>query len=148
MATVSINWWPWGGVSVCFNEGELKDLFSADDTAAGIATLLTAYPNPAVQAAGAGIGAWLQVEKGVAEAVDQGGGVCFFLPWIALAFQQWWAVIPTALPPPQIWQGEAVTAAGLAPAGAAVAASQQFGANQQTDVFFVDKQGRLNVSWV
>src|SRR5262249_29145441 len=46
------------------------------------------------------------------------------------------------------WAGPLpISAAGLAPPGAAVAASQQFGLDQ-TDVFFVDTQGRLNVSWV
>jgi hypothetical protein len=38
--------------------------------------------------------------------------------------------------------------AGLAPAGAAIAVSQQFGAVNQTDVFVVDKAGQLNVFWV
>jgi len=38
--------------------------------------------------------------------------------------------------------------AGFAPSGASVAASQQFGAVDQTDVFVVDKSGQLNVFWV
>ena len=37
---------------------------------------------------------------------------------------------------------------GLAPAGASVAASQQFGASNQTDVFLIDNNGQLNVFWV
>jgi len=37
---------------------------------------------------------------------------------------------------------------GLARAGAAVAASQQFGAKNQTDVFVIGQNGQLNVFWV
>ena len=37
---------------------------------------------------------------------------------------------------------------GIAPPGACVAACQQFGAANQTDVFFFDKNGQLNVCWV
>ena len=37
---------------------------------------------------------------------------------------------------------------GLAPAGAPVAVSQQFGANNQTNVFLVDNTGRLVTFWV
>jgi hypothetical protein len=36
----------------------------------------------------------------------------------------------------------------LAHPGAAIAASQQFGANNQTDVFLIDQNGQLNVFWV
>ena len=97
MATWDVNWWPWGGVTVCFNEDELKELFAADDTAAGVDVLLALSVAPLpVQTAGILIAAWLQTEKGVAEAVDQGAGVCFFLPWLALALSQWWALIPSA----------------------------------------------------
>ena len=46
------------------------------------------------------------------------------------------------------WNGpKTLGTAGLAPAGAPVAASQQFGVNQ-TDVFLVDNNGQLNVFWV
>jgi hypothetical protein len=47
------------------------------------------------------------------------------------------------------WGGPlGIGSAGFAPAGAAVAASQQFGAVNQTDVFVVDNAGQLNVFWV
>jgi hypothetical protein len=46
------------------------------------------------------------------------------------------------------WNGpEPIGPAGMAAPGSNVAASQQFGANQ-TDVFFVDPNGQLNVVWV
>ncbi|HEY2392825.1 MAG TPA: hypothetical protein VGK22_16740 [Candidatus Angelobacter sp.] len=46
------------------------------------------------------------------------------------------------------WQGPGkIGPAGIAPPGACVAASQQIGLNQ-TDVFLIDKEGKLNVYWV
>jgi hypothetical protein len=46
------------------------------------------------------------------------------------------------------WNGpEKIGPAGIANPGCAVAASQQFGLSQ-TDVFLVDKNGRLNIFWV
>jgi hypothetical protein len=46
------------------------------------------------------------------------------------------------------WQGPIrISAPGVAPPGARVAASAQFGLTQ-TDVFFVDNNGALNVAWV
>lgn len=47
------------------------------------------------------------------------------------------------------WQGPVrITATGIAPAGADLAASPQYGLDQQTDVFFIDNDGALNVMWV
>ena len=47
------------------------------------------------------------------------------------------------------WGGpEAIGPANLFPAGANLAKSQQFGCNNQTDVFVADKNGQLNVFWV
>jgi hypothetical protein len=47
------------------------------------------------------------------------------------------------------WSGPlGIGPAGIFPPGAPVAASQQFGAANQTDVFVVDKAGQLNVFWV
>lgn len=47
------------------------------------------------------------------------------------------------------WGGPVgIGSAGNAPAGANLAVSQQFGANNQTDVFLVDNSGQLNVFWV
>jgi hypothetical protein len=47
------------------------------------------------------------------------------------------------------WGGpQGIGPTGFAPEGAAVAASQQFGAVNQTDVFVVDQAGQLNVFWV
>jgi hypothetical protein len=47
------------------------------------------------------------------------------------------------------WQGpQAITPTGTAPAGAVLAASQQFGIANQTDVFVVDNFGATRVSWV
>jgi hypothetical protein len=47
------------------------------------------------------------------------------------------------------WNGpETIGPAGLAPPGARIATSQQFGISNQTDVFLVDNQGQLNVFWV
>ncbi len=46
------------------------------------------------------------------------------------------------------WNGPVkIGSKGIAPSGAALAVSQQFGATQ-TDVFLVDKNGQLNVFWV
>jgi hypothetical protein len=41
-----------------------------------------------------------------------------------------------------------ISPTGFAPPGAALAASQQFGISNQTDVFTVDSSGALTVSWV
>ncbi|WP_080413483.1 hypothetical protein [Burkholderia ubonensis] len=47
------------------------------------------------------------------------------------------------------WNGPApISPPGLFPAGAAVAASNQFGISDQTDVFAVDGNGILHVAWV
>jgi hypothetical protein len=47
------------------------------------------------------------------------------------------------------WAGPAaISSIGVAPPGAAVAASRQFGISDQTDVFFVGNDGALNVAWV
>ena len=47
------------------------------------------------------------------------------------------------------WQGpEKIGLTGFANPGSSVTASQQFGINNQTDVFLVDKTGQLNVFWV
>jgi hypothetical protein len=47
------------------------------------------------------------------------------------------------------WQGPlGIAAAGTAPAGAGLAASQQFGIANQTDVFVVGGNGATQVSWV
>jgi hypothetical protein len=48
-----------------------------------------------------------------------------------------------------VWNGPVLVGpADLAGSGAAIAATQQFGALNQTDVFVVDKNGQLNVFWV
>ncbi len=47
------------------------------------------------------------------------------------------------------WSGpQTISSAGLAPPGGGVAAGQQIGGNNQTDVFLVDNNGQLNVFWV
>jgi hypothetical protein len=47
------------------------------------------------------------------------------------------------------WGGPVkIGAKNTAPAGAALAVSQQFGAPNQTDVYFIDHSGQLNVFWV
>jgi hypothetical protein len=47
------------------------------------------------------------------------------------------------------WQGPlALTVADIAPPGATVAATQHQGAADQTDVFFIDRKGIVNVLWV
>ena len=47
------------------------------------------------------------------------------------------------------WAGPvAISRAGVAPPGCAVVASAQFGLPDQTDVFFVDNNGALNIAWV
>ena len=47
------------------------------------------------------------------------------------------------------WNGPGkIGPAGNAAPGASVAASQQFGISNQTDVFLIDKNGQLNVFWV
>jgi hypothetical protein len=50
---------------------------------------------------------------------------------------------------PGTWSGPVkIGAAGFAMPGAGVAASQQYGIANQTDVFVVDKTGQLNVFWI
>lgn len=47
------------------------------------------------------------------------------------------------------WGGPvAISSPGIAPPGSAVAASRQFGTDNQTDVFVIDNNGQLNVFWV
>jgi hypothetical protein len=45
------------------------------------------------------------------------------------------------------WSGPSAISAAIFPPGANLAASQQFGLNNQTDVFVVDNGGRINVFW-
>jgi PPE-repeat protein len=47
------------------------------------------------------------------------------------------------------WNGpQNIGPVGAAPAGAPLATSRQFGANNQTDVFLVDDKGNVSVFWV
>ena len=47
------------------------------------------------------------------------------------------------------WNGPVpIGKGGAAPSGASLAVSQQFGASNQTDVFYFDNNGQLNVCWV
>ena len=47
------------------------------------------------------------------------------------------------------WNGPArITGVGYAPAGASVATGPQYGLDGQTDLFFVDGEGAVNVMWV
>ena len=47
------------------------------------------------------------------------------------------------------WNGPArITGVGYAPAGAAVTTGPQYGIDGQTDLFFVDGEGAVNVMWV
>jgi hypothetical protein len=47
------------------------------------------------------------------------------------------------------WNGpQTIGAAGIAPPGASLATSRQFGVTNQTDVFLIDNNGQLNVFWV
>jgi hypothetical protein len=54
-----------------------------------------------------------------------------------------------AFEPGGAWTGpQKIGPAGLAPPGGGVAAGQQIGGNNQTDVFLIDNSGQLNVFWV
>ncbi len=46
------------------------------------------------------------------------------------------------------WRGPQLVGPPIAIPGNFLAASQQFGANEQTDVFLIDENGQLNVFWV
>jgi hypothetical protein len=99
MATWDINYWPWGGVTICFDEAETKTLeYSASPIQASVGFLALAPP-PA-QVAAAVIGAFFALFDSIVVGVDQGNGVCFSLSWAAVSLGQVWAVIPSAAPPP------------------------------------------------
>jgi hypothetical protein len=101
MSSWDVNYWPWGGVTICLNEQETKIVLNASDVGTALGGLIAVAPSP-VQIAGAVIAAYISAEKAVAENVDQGNGVCFFLPWAAISLGQWWVVIPSPAPaPPQ-----------------------------------------------
>ena len=104
MATWDVNWWPWGGVTLCFDEREIKVIENADDAASAVAAALALAPAGPVQVAGAVLGVFLQAEKAIMENVDQGNGVCFLLNWVVMGLGQWWAIIPSPRPVPSAGQ--------------------------------------------
>ncbi|RBP10584.1 hypothetical protein DFR50_11870 [Roseiarcus fermentans] len=83
MGNWNVDYWPWGGVKICLDEQETKNVFSSADAATTITSALGAIPPP-VSIAAAVVGLYIGLEKSAAEAADQGGGVCFELPWVAI----------------------------------------------------------------
>jgi hypothetical protein len=84
MANWNINCWPWGGVQPCLSEAETKTVLGAEDAVGAVVSAFSAAPPP-LDIAAAIIGAFIGLEKGVAELADQGNGICFMLTWVAIA---------------------------------------------------------------
>jgi hypothetical protein len=97
MANWSINAWPWGGVQLCFDEKETKTVLNAQDAAAAVvaAVGLAGLKIPPVAAAAAIVGAYIGIEKAATQLADKGNGVCFFVPWLAIALGIPYLVIPS-----------------------------------------------------
>src|SRR5262245_19974134 len=97
MAYWNIDWLL--GVTICFDENETKNVLNASDVPNAIGSAIGAAPPP-VGTAGQIIAAWISFGKGQSELVHQGNGVCYAVPWAAIAVgpAAWTLVIPTPNP--------------------------------------------------
>ena len=98
MATLSWDLW---GVYLTLTEAETREIETAADVGAAIAALVAAADlhagNIRVTAISTLLSAYLEVEKALVGAVDQGNGVTLNLPWLAIWYEQFWLIYPTAV---------------------------------------------------
>jgi len=78
MANWSINYWPWGGITVCFNDQETQSLLSGENTADDIDQGLSGIPF--LDLITTVLDLWLEAEHDLAKSLDKGNGVCLLLP--------------------------------------------------------------------
>jgi hypothetical protein len=103
MATFDFNWW---NIYLTLNEAETKDLESAADVGAKITALvsdgLAKAPGLSISDALTALAkvftAYMQIEKALVVAVDQGNGVELHIPWLALSLGQFWFIYPMPAP--------------------------------------------------
>lgn len=91
MAQLTANW---AGVVLVLDHEEVETLATAEDVASAALGLGVAIPSPLAPAFGVII-AYIQLNKEVMKAVDQGNGVFLTCPWPAVWWGQWWLIIPT-----------------------------------------------------
>jgi hypothetical protein len=84
----------WGGAVITLTHEEVQTLATAEDVASAALGLGIAVPSPFQVAFGVVL-AYIQLNKAVMLAVDQGNGVYLTVPWPAIWWGQWWLVIPT-----------------------------------------------------
>ena len=104
MAAIGVNW---AGVVVTLTESETKSLETAEDVASSAAALIgaiAAVPTgcPPLAIVGGVVGGYLQLDKALLGAIDEGNGIFLTLPWLAIYFWQLWLIIPTAVPAPPV----------------------------------------------
>jgi hypothetical protein len=83
MASWSINYWPWGGITVSFNEQETQSLLSGENTAEDIDQALSGIPF--LDLITTVLELWLEAEHALAQSLDKGNGISLLLPWVAIA---------------------------------------------------------------
>jgi len=98
MATFSADFW---ALHLTLTESETKQVETAADVCSAIATIVgtaSALPggvSPTVVSAV--LAGYLQLEKALVGAVDQGNGVTLNMPWFAVWEEQFWLIDPTAV---------------------------------------------------
>lgn len=90
MASLGFNW---AGAVLILDSNEVQQLATAEDIAS---TLLGfgAFTGPLAPGFAAVV-IYIQLNRQIMVAVDQGNGVFLTLPWPAMWFGQWWLIIPT-----------------------------------------------------
>lgn len=96
MATFSSDLW---GVYLTLTEAETKEIEAAADVGSAISAIVAAAaavpPNLPLIALSGVLNLYLQLEKALVGAIDQGNGVTLCIPWIAIWNEQFWLIYPT-----------------------------------------------------
>jgi hypothetical protein len=132
MATFSADLW---GIYLTLTESETKEIETAADVGSAISAIVAGAASGipggvAASAISAVLAGYLQLEKAVVGAVDQGAGVTLNLPWIAIYAEQFWVIYPTPVSPTLqnawwwcsrcdglFWSGTAGKVGGVCPTG-------------------------------
>jgi hypothetical protein len=99
MATISADLW---GVYLTLTESETKEVETAADVGSAISAIVNGVASGipggvSASAVSAVLAGYLQLEKALMGAVDQGAGVTLNLPWLAIYAEQFWLIYPTAV---------------------------------------------------
>lgn len=75
----------WGGVSLYLNQQESESVLTSGNYATALASAIASAGPPPISAAAGVIAAYLALYEQVASNADKGDGLCFSVPWEALA---------------------------------------------------------------